>query len=128
MLINIGTNQFYNTPLGEATREAITQAVEKIVARGGQVQWSSLVVDYDGQDVYVNAGQNARLNVGDRFVVQRIVKTFTDPSTGEVLGTRKAELGVVTLSGVDPKMSYGSYMPLQQAPPQRGDLVMQLEQ
>jgi curli biogenesis system outer membrane secretion channel CsgG len=122
--ITMGTNRFYKTPLGEASRKAITRAVAMIAQRAGGVNWTSLVVEVDGETVYINAGDNAGLRPGDQFLVERVVKKLTDPATGETLSIRKAQLATVTLTTVEPKLSYGNYAVVGGEAPQRGDLVV----
>lgn len=124
--INLGTNQFYQTPLGQAARKAITKAVQKIARRSEDVNWSSSVVDYDAGEVYLNYGQNAGLKSGDKFVVERIIKRLTDPTTGELLSVRKKELGIVTLTGVEERLSYGDYAAIDTMPPIRGDTAIKM--
>ena len=51
-------------------------------------------------------------------------ETFTDPSSGQVLGTRRKELGVLQLTGVEQKLAFGSFSPLEADAPKRGDLVV----
>ena len=63
--ISIGGNQFWNTPLGEAMRAALDEAVARIsadVAKGG---WDALVAQVSGDTVYINAGSDAGLKIGD---------------------------------------------------------------
>ena len=122
--IDLGTNQFYNTPLGQASRAAITKAVQKIAKNARKVSWTTLVVDYEDQELYLNAGSNARVFVGDQFLIERVVKRFTDPATGETIGIRKKKLGSVTLTGVEERMSWGTFAPISETMPERGDLVV----
>lgn len=121
--ISLGTNQFAKTPLGQATREAITEVVQRIAIDARGTTWTGRVVEVDGKEVYINAGERSGLNVGDLFMIERIVKKLTDPETGELLKIRKQELGVLRLTSVEDKISYGTYQPLEQDPPTRGDLV-----
>lgn len=121
--IGMGTNQFYKTPLGEASRKAITRAVAMIARRAGSVTWSSQVVEVEGAGLYISSGANAGLKAGDQFMIERVVKKLTDPTSGEVLSIRKAQLATVTLTSVEPKISYGSFAPIGADAPQRGDLV-----
>ncbi|TDQ82911.1 curli biogenesis system outer membrane secretion channel CsgG [Dongia mobilis] len=121
--MSIGTNQFYKTPLGEATRRAITRAVQQLATEVGKVPWSGLVVDYDGAELYVNAGKSSGLKVGDRMKIEQIAKTLTDPATGEVLSVKKQTLGMVTLTSVEERISSGKFAPTDLIKPQRGDLV-----
>ncbi|MCP5366387.1 MAG: hypothetical protein H6907_16870 [Hyphomicrobiales bacterium] len=122
--ISMGTNQFYKTPLGHAVRKAITRIVIQAAARANQTPWSAQVVEFDQQEIYINAGGRAGVRVGDRFQVERIVKIFTDPSTGQILGKRKKVVGTIELTGVEDKLAFGSFVPLSNLEPQRGDLVV----
>jgi curli biogenesis system outer membrane secretion channel CsgG len=121
--VSLGTNKFYNTPLGEATRRAITRAVQQLATEMNDVPWSGLVVDYDGTELYINAGKNSGIKAGDKLVIERIAKTLTDPATGEVLKITKQKIGLVTLTSVEERISSGNYKPLDISQPQRGDLV-----
>jgi len=121
--ISLGTNQFYKTPLGQAARSVITKAVQRIAVQAENTAWSGQVVDFDGKEVYINAGARSGLHVGDKFMVERVVKRLTDPTTNEVLSIRKKELGVLQITGVEKKISYGQFAPLGMEPPQRGDYV-----
>ena len=123
--IALGGNKFWTTPLGEATRAAINDAVGKIAAAVASGSWQGAVVEADGDTVYVNAGADIGLKTGDRLTVQRIGKTFTDPTTGQVLAERKAVLGTVELSNVEGKLASGHYVAADPAnAPMRGDLVV----
>ena len=122
--VSMGTNQFLKTPLGEATRKAITRAVQMIAAKTNTVAWTGMVVDFDEGQVYINAGTKSGIRSNDKFMVERIVKKLTDPQTGEVLMIRKKELGLVTVSDVLEKVSYGDFVPLDIDAPQRGDLIV----
>ena len=121
--VPLATNKFFNTPLGDATRKALNQAVGIIAQTLGAMPWQGQVVDVDGGTVYVNAGAEAGVAVGDRLVVQRVGKTFTDPATGQVLSERMDDLGVVTISSVEPKMASGAFVG--RGAPARGDLLTQ---
>lgn len=125
--INLGTNQFYKTPLGQAARKAITKAVQQIARKSEDVNWSSSVVDFDAGEIYLNYGENAGLKTGDQFIVERVVRRLTDPNTGELLSVRKKELGLVTLTGVEERLSYGDYAAIDAStPPERGDTAVQV--
>jgi len=122
--ITFGTNRFMKTPLGQACRRAINQAVRLITAKANQTPWCAYVVNFDGSEIFINAGSRAGLKVGDRFIVQQIVQRLTDPQTGQVLSVRKAELGVIEITSVEPKLSSGIFLATGQEYPMRGDLVV----
>lgn len=121
--ISLGTNQFYKTPLGQAVRNVITKAVQRIAVKAEKTGWTGQVVEFDGKNLYINAGTRSGLNVGDKFMIERVVKRLTDPTTNEVLLIRKKELGIVRITGVEKKISFGKFMPLSLDPPKRGDFV-----
>lgn len=118
---SLGTDGFSQTPLGEATREAIREAVGRLVNDQQQVAWRALVARVDGNRVYVNAGSNADLRSGDRMFAIRTVNVVTDPATGEVLGSEKATLGTITIDQVQERYSVGTYTG--SYAPRRGDIV-----
>jgi curli biogenesis system outer membrane secretion channel CsgG len=122
--IPFGLNQFWNTPIGQATREALTEATNKIalIVAGGH--WQGQIAEVDGNQVIVNAGRVAGVKVGDQFTIERVTKSITDPATAEVLGAVKEQLGRLTITDVQDKYSTGSYSAVTQTPPQRGDFVV----
>lgn len=121
--ISFGGNQFQKTPIGEASRRIITRAVQKIALEAQKTGWTGQVVDYDGKELYINAGQRAGIKRGDKFMIERVVKKLTDPVTQEVLLIRKKALGILEITGVEQKISFGPFKPLEVAAPKRGDFV-----
>jgi curli biogenesis system outer membrane secretion channel CsgG len=122
--MSFGGDTFNKTPLGEATRSAVKDAVDAITRTAAAHPWLGLVVEIDGNEIYINAGRNAGVSAGDMFMIERITKTFTDPSTGQVLGARRRELGVLKISEVEEKLSIGVYSPISATAPKRGDRVV----
>lgn len=120
--MSFGGDAFEKTPLGQATRQAIEQAVTFVVAAGRPVAWTGRVVETNGDQVFVNAGTDAGLRTGDRFLVSTVGRTLTDPASGAVLGViEAAPLGEVVIISVQPAFSVA-----QMAAPfqtKRGDLV-----
>jgi len=118
---DIGAEAFQKTPLGQATREAIDRAVRIVIAQMEALPWTGHVVDFSDGKVYINAGGEANIRVGDRFVVFRTSKRLTDPATGTVLGQLEDRLGEIVVEAVQPKFAVarvdGSVTP------RRGDLV-----
>ena len=104
--MNMGGDQFDNTPLGGAARAAIEKAVAEIVATAARERWHGLLVDYDGKEAIINAGRNAGIKRGDRFTVERVIQRLTDPATGEVLSVRRQRLGTLEVRNVEEKVSF----------------------
>jgi len=125
--ISFGTNQFYRTPLGQAARAVITKAVQMIAYEAGNIPWTASVVDFDGQQLYISAGARSGVRVGDRFIIQQVTRKLTDPKTGEVLGIRRKDIGILKLDVVEPKLAYGVFSPLGRVAPRRGDLVVMMK-
>ena len=71
--------------VGKAVAKAVKLAVVKTTTRLNDHPWEARVADFDDQLVYLNAGTNAGLGVGNQLVVSRVSKTITDPQTGAVL-------------------------------------------
>jgi curli biogenesis system outer membrane secretion channel CsgG len=122
--ISLGSEEFEQTPLGEASREAIQLAVTAITGTASQKAWQGQVVDFDGENIYINAGSVSGVKAGDRFMVERVAQVMTDPSTGEVLFVRKDEMGTVILIQVMERISIGSFSGFGELWPERGDFVV----
>ena len=126
--IDLGTNQFKKTPLGEACRRAITMVVQDLAEKAAQAPWTGMVVGHNEGEIYINAGVNAGIEVGDRFLVEVITKKLTDPQTGEVLSVKTKQLGLIEVTEVENKISLGTFSPLGLDVPSRGDLVLQIKE
>lgn len=123
--VSLGGTQFWSTPVGEATRAAINEAIGKIANAVAGGSWEGAVVEANGDALYVNAGTDIGLKNGDHLTIERIGKTFTDPTNGQVLAERKTVLGTVELTNVEAKLASGHYVAIDQAnTPVRGDLVV----
>jgi hypothetical protein len=120
-----GFEAFQKTPLGKATTTAIDKAVDEIVAALKTQPWQARVADYDeaSKEIIINAGANAGVSVGDRFVVESVLRTITDPETGEVLGVRTARAGTVTVLEVQPKFAICRFDGEKAS---RGDLIREM--
>ncbi len=121
---NIGSNGFFNTPLGKALDGALDDAVAKITQALAAQPWRGQVVKYDAGVVYVNAGGEGGVTVGDHFDIERVGESLTDPATGKVLKETMVDLGVVTITNVEEKIAWGSYAPKASGDPARGDFVI----
>ena len=96
---------FAKTPLGQATQKAIDQAVAFVCTRMQNVPWEGRVVDVKGDDVFINAGANQGITVGQEFLVFRESAPMIDPETGLPLGAPRKEIGLLSVSEVEPKFS-----------------------
>jgi len=122
--IALGANEFWSTPLGEAMRAALDEAVARIAADVSRGGWDALVAQVSGNLIYINAGGEAGLKVGDRLMVERMTGALTDPATNRVLAVQKAQLARIELTAVDAKYATGTFTKTGGDEPQRGDTVV----
>jgi len=122
---SIGDEEFYNTPIGQATRKALTRAVDFITLDAMKTPWMGQVVDVEDGNLIINVGLRAGAKHGDVFSIERTSRQYTDPTTGEVLGSRRERLGTVNLMDVQDKISSGIFTPASNIAPRRGDLVVE---
>ena len=119
--VSFGGDAFDKTVLGQATRQAIDQAVAFIIRSMEPVPWTGRVVDVLGDQVYINAGTGAGLKAGDVFTVTAVVKELTDPDSGAVLATVEDKRGEIEVVNVQEKFSIARMRAPFEA--KRGDLV-----
>ncbi len=74
--VALGGNKFKNDVLGEAAREALREAAEKIVVALSGQSWTAQVAQVRGGTLYVNAGRNSGLQVGDTLIISRTAESI----------------------------------------------------
>ncbi|MFZ3207474.1 MAG: CsgG/HfaB family protein, partial [Geobacteraceae bacterium] len=119
--VEFGGDAFNKTPLGQATRSAIEDAVALIVGEMETVPWAGRVADLLGEQVLVNAGRDMNLRPGIILVVSSVIKEVRDPATGASLGIIEAPLGEIQIEQVQEKFSTARL--LTGALPKRGDFL-----
>jgi curli biogenesis system outer membrane secretion channel CsgG len=122
--VSVAPNAFFNTPQGEATDAALGDAVVQIAKALASQPWRGQVVKYDSGTLWANAGGEGGVSIGDRFDVERVGETLTDPATGAVLQQTMKPLGVVTITNVEPKIAWGAYQAAGPGDPSRGDFLV----
>jgi len=122
--IPIGANGFGATPLGEAVRHAMNDAVIQIARTLAAMPWRGQVVKFENGIVWANVGAEGGIHAGDQLSVERVGETLTDPATGEVLSQSSVELGMVTISDVQPRIAWGAYRAAKPGDPARGDFLV----
>jgi hypothetical protein len=119
--VSFGGDAFNKTVLGQATRQAIEQAVEFIIRAMEPVPWTGRVVEVTGDQVYINAGATSGVKIGEVFAISTVVRELTDPGTGELLGIEEVKLGEVEVVNIQEKFSIARMRSPFQT--KRGDLV-----
>ncbi len=112
---------FRKTPLGEATQQAIDEAVQKIASRLKSVPWQGKLIKATPSKVYLNAGSEGGVSDGMEFDVYRQGEALVDPDTGMTLGAETEKVGRIKVTDVKDKFSIASVV--SGSDMQRGDLV-----
>ena len=102
---SISSSNFKSTPLGKAVQMAIDRAVVYIAEKLSEVPWKGKVVTIKDGLVFINAGENANVEVGNEFQVLREGESLIDPDTGMDLGSEATKLADIKIIDVQPKFS-----------------------
>lgn len=97
---SIGTDHFSKTPFGKAVRDATVESAGFIVERLREVDWTGQVITAEGSQVFLNAGANSGVQVGDTLTVTNVAKELVDPASGVVLGRIERRVGTVEVRSV----------------------------
>jgi curli biogenesis system outer membrane secretion channel CsgG len=93
--LQMSASGFSQTPLGQATRQAITKAVIGICERMDKIPWEGRVAELDADasgniiGLYLNAGSDTGMKVGDELEVLTAGRAIIDPDTKTVIGRTK---------------------------------------
>ncbi len=104
--VAFGVGGYWKTPLGEATRKAINNAVNFIVREMEDVPWQSSIVKVDNNNVvYISGGQDVNMSTGNTYTVYSVGEELIDPATGLSLGQEEARTGRIEVTSVEEKFS-----------------------
>lgn len=122
---SIGGEHFSKTPLGQATRQALADAVNlisgslKALPAERAPEWR--VVDVVDNQIFVNVGAGGGFKIGERLRVVSIAKELVDPETQTVLGAIEQPAGEIEIIAIKDRYSVaasrGAFLP------KRGDVV-----
>ncbi|MHB8881798.1 MAG: CsgG/HfaB family protein [Thermodesulfovibrionales bacterium] len=121
-MVDFGADSFKNAPIGQATRQAIEDAVRFIVDTMETVPFTAKVVKIDGKKIYINIGSNMNVRSGTKMYAYALGEDLVDPDTGLRLGADEKLLGTVEVRDVQSKFSIG-YMVSGNGPLKRGDIL-----
>jgi curli biogenesis system outer membrane secretion channel CsgG len=104
--LDMGSSNFGNTILGEATRKAVDDMATQLNGDAGKVPTvvlsiNGLIADVSGNTLIINVGKKAGVKVGDKLEVSRPVRTIKDPATGKVIKSVTDKVGEATITEVD---------------------------
>ena len=108
--VTFGGDAFYQTPIGSATRAAMQEAVQFVVARTPRLLPMApalSIVKVEGTTAYINAGTNTNVKVGDVFQVSSRGEELIDPATGLKLGSHERVIGSIRVTEVQEQFAVG---------------------
>lgn len=119
--ISVGGDKFYKTPMGQATRVALNDAVFYVIKGTRQVPWQGQIVSTRGQNIFINAGVDAGIKVGDVLKVSAVAEELVDPESGVTLGKVESQLGRIEVRAVQEKFAIAAA--LENFDTRRGDII-----
>jgi len=111
---NMGSGNFGETIIGEAVNAAVDSVALQLQADSSKVTARPLKIDglvayVDGDELILNVGSKAGVEVGDVLVVGRVTREDRDPNTGVVIHRAEKELGTVKITKVEALSSVGKH-------------------
>jgi curli biogenesis system outer membrane secretion channel CsgG len=106
-IVDFGAEGFKKTPLGQATREAISDCMNFIISKMESMPFSAKVIKVTGDNIYINAGSNLNIRPGMTFRAYSVGEAIVDPDTNLVLGQDEKMVGVVEVKNAQDKFSIG---------------------
>ncbi len=104
--VSFGGKAFYRTPLGKATKEAISKCLKSITETIGRNMWYPRVVKVDEKSLVISGGIDRGLRKGSLWAAYEQGEALIDPATGDVLGREKSQLiGIISITNVKDKYS-----------------------
>ena len=92
--LGLGTRGGYAESIeGDALRAAISQMIVNITSQINKKPWSCRVADVEGTTVYLDAGLESGLKVGQKLVAFKLGREIKSPQTGLVIGRTEERLG-----------------------------------
>ncbi|HKE91026.1 MAG TPA: CsgG/HfaB family protein [Gemmatimonadales bacterium] len=124
-VLDMGSSNFANTIIGEATRLAVDSLTGQLAAAAGGIQETkveirALVADVSGGEVTINVGTGAGVKVGAEYDVMRPGREIKDPATGRVLRRTTTPVGKLKVTQADEGSATGT---LTGGPARVGDCV-----
>lgn len=80
---------------GDALRAALVKFVDNIINQVNAKPWSCRVAAVEGDQVYLEAGQQSGLELGQKLTVYHTGKDIVSPTTGLVIGQTEDQIGTL---------------------------------
>lgn len=104
--IDMGSSNFQDTVLGEATRAAVDDLTTQLISQSGKIEGSTvsiqgMIADATEGVIVINVGKTAGVSVGSRLAVERASREIKDPATGKVIRKVTTPVGEIEVTEVD---------------------------
>lgn len=111
--LDMGSTNFANTIIGEATRAAVDSLTTELVTSASRITENvvaiqALVADVSGGEVTINVGTGAGVKVGGVYDVMRPGREIRDPATGRVLRRVTTAVGKLKITEADEGSATGT--------------------
>lgn len=112
--ISMGSSNFAETIIGEATLAAVTQVSAGLDEQSTKIQITQhivegLVADFSGGLVTLTVGSNQGVKAGTVFAINKVVREIKHPTTGAVIRRVEETVGTVTIQDVGEDWAMGAY-------------------
>ena len=112
-VFDMGSSNFANTIIGEATRAAVDSLTSELVASASRitetkVEIRALVADVSGSEVTINVGTGAGVRIGGEYAIVRPGREIRDPATGRVLRRTTTAVGTLKITSADEGSATGT--------------------
>lgn len=107
--LSFSSREFRDHILGQATEVAAKEIVEQTVEKTADLEpmlipepakLSGIVADVSNEEITINVGSKAGVEVGDIFEVYRKTKEIKDPNTGKVIMVKKEKIAEIEITEV----------------------------
>ena len=121
-VLGMGTKGGYAESMeGDALRAAVSQLTENITSQINKKPWSCRIPQVANGKVYMSAGTDSGLEVGQKLKVFSQGPEIKDPESGLVLGREEEELGILEVTNhAGDKLSVGKM--IKGRMPSKGDV------
>ncbi|MBI2975015.1 MAG: hypothetical protein HYY43_05445, partial [Deltaproteobacteria bacterium] len=94
--------------LSKTFSRALDKCVDWVVKNMEKLPWEGKVVTVKGSQLYINAGLDAGVKLGDTFSVYKAGEELVDPDSGMSLGVEETLAGQIQISKTMPKFAIGA--------------------
>lgn len=100
----------FRSTLAKTFSKALDKCVNWIVAKMEKLPWEGKVISVKNGQVFLNAGTDAGVKVGDTFNVYNAGEELVDPDSGMSLGVEETVAGQIQVARSQPKFSIATIL------------------